>query len=145
MTGRVKLGIWGGNGGNFHDIDGHPTRLAKIVIRSGDVIDSLAYEYVQDGKIISVGPWGGSGGKSTTIDFQSGEFLTAINGTTSSFGNIRNLLRSITFITNVRKLGPFGVEHGTPFSIPIAHGRVVGFYGRSGSYVDAIGIYLMPN
>ncbi|XP_020102118.1 protein GOS9-like [Ananas comosus] len=145
MAGRVKLGLWGGNGGNPRDIDGNPTRVSKIVVRSGQAIDSLAYDYDQDGKTVQAGPWGGSGGNPTTIVFQAGEFLTAVNGTTSPFNNVANMLRSLTFVTNVRKYGPFGVEEGTPFSVPVTNGRVVGFYGRSGVYVDALGIYLMPN
>ncbi|XP_020101960.1 protein GOS9-like [Ananas comosus] len=145
MAGLVKLGLWGGNNGSARDIDGRPTRLAKIVIRAGDAIDSLAFEYVQDGKTFTAGPWGGSGGKSTMIEFQPGEYLIAINGTTGPLGVVSNLVRSLTFISNVRTYGPFGIEHGTPFSIPVANGRIVAFYGRSGMNLDAIGIYLLPN
>ncbi|XP_020101268.1 protein GOS9-like isoform X1 [Ananas comosus] len=145
MAGRIKLGLWGGNGGTLCDIDGHPIRLTKIVIRSGHVIDSLAYEYVQDGKTFSVGPWGGSGGTSTTIEFQPGEFLIIIDGNFGEFEGF-NVVRSLTFITNVRPYGPFGIEDvGTPFFIPVASGRIVAFYGRFGQYVDAIGMYLTPN
>ncbi|XP_020102056.1 protein GOS9-like [Ananas comosus] len=145
MAGLVKLGLWGGDGGSPRDIDGYPTRLSKIVVRSGQAIDSLYFEYVQDGKTFEAGPWGGSGGRPNEITFEPGEYLTAINGTTSQFSDVTNLLRSLTFVSNVRKYGPFGPEQGTPFSVPIANGRVVGFYGRSGTLVDAIGIYLMPN
>ncbi|XP_020101450.1 mannose/glucose-specific lectin-like [Ananas comosus] len=109
------------------------------------VIDSLAFEYVLDGKAYEAGPWGGSGGNPSQIVFESGEYLTAMNGTTGPFNQVANILRSLTFVTSIRKYGPFGVEEGTPFSVPVANGRIVGFYGRSGVYVDALGIYLMPN
>nr|CAD1816961.1 unnamed protein product [Ananas comosus var. bracteatus] len=143
-SGRTRQAwIMGRNGGNPRDIDGNPTRVSKIVVRSGQAIDSLAYDYDQDGKTFEAGPWGGSGGN--PLRYDSGEFLTAINGTTSPFNNVANILRSLTFVTNIRKYGPFGVEEGTPFSVPVTNGRVVGFYGRSGVYVDALGIYLMPN
>ncbi|XP_020101270.1 salt stress-induced protein-like isoform X3 [Ananas comosus] len=145
MAGRVKLGYFGGDGGNHHDINGYPTRVTKIVIRSSDVIDSLAYEYVEDGKTFSVGPWGGSGGTSTTIEFQPGEFLTAIDGSMGDFHGISDLVKSLSFSTNVRNYGPFGIAGETPFSIPIQSGRVVAFYGRSATYVNAIGIYLLPS
>lgn len=67
QAGRVKLGLWGGNGGNPQDINGNPTRVSKIVVRSGQAIDSLAYAYDQDGKTFEAGPWGGSGGNPTTV------------------------------------------------------------------------------
>lgn len=63
----MKLGLWGGNGGNPQDISGSSTRVSKIVIRSGQAIDSLYFEYVQDGKTSAAGPWGGSGGNPTEV------------------------------------------------------------------------------
>lgn len=52
------------------------------------------------------------------------------------------VIRSLTFSSNKRKFGPFGVEGGTPFSMPMEGGQIVGFKGRSGWYVDAIGFYI---
>ncbi|OAY75751.1 Salt stress-induced protein [Ananas comosus] len=144
MSGLVKLGLWGGNEGTLHDIDGHPTRLTKIVIRSAHAIDALQFDYVEDGKTFAAGQWGGNGGNSDTIEFQPGEYLIAIKGTTGPLAGVANLVRSLTFISNMRTYGPFGLEHGTPFSVPVASGRIVAFYGRFGSLVDAFGIYLMP-
>ncbi|XP_020101452.1 salt stress-induced protein-like [Ananas comosus] len=145
-AGRVKLGTWGGNRGALHDIDGYPTRLSKIVIHSGHAVDSLSFEYDRDGKTFKAGPWGGSGGDPTKIEFKPGEYLTEIKGTVGTFADIDNLVRSLTFVTNVNKsYGPFGVEQGTRFSVPVAHGRIVALYGRSGTYLDAIGVYLMRN
>lgn len=63
----LKLGLWGGRGGNLCDIDGYSRRLSKIVIRSGQAIDSLAFEYVLDGKAYEAGPWGGSGGNPSQV------------------------------------------------------------------------------
>lgn len=52
------------------------------------------------------------------------------------------MIRSLTFKSNKRTFGPFGVEEGTPFTFSMDGGLVVGFKGRSGWYVDAIGFHL---
>ena len=53
-----------------------------------------------------------------------------------------DVIRSLTFATNLETYGPYGVEEGTPFSLPIKQGFVVGFTGRSGRLLDAIGVRL---
>lgn len=52
----------------------------------------------------------------------------------------------LSFATN-RGLtyGPYGRGGATPFSLPIANGRIVNFFGRGGIYVDAIGVYVAPS
>ena len=52
------------------------------------------------------------------------------------------VIRSLTFKSNRRTFGPFGVEEGTPFSLSMDGGQIVGFQGRSGWYLDAIGFHL---
>lgn len=51
-----------------------------------------------------------------------------------------DVVTSLTFITNKKTYGPFGVVVGRQFqSSP--QGRVVGFFGRSGKFLDSIGIF----
>lgn len=52
------------------------------------------------------------------------------------------VIRSLTFRSNRRTFGPFGVEEGTPFSLPMEGGQIVGFKGKCGWYVDAIGFHI---
>ena len=40
------------------------------------------------------------------------------------------------------KYGPNGDEIGQAFTSSVAPGRVVGFHGRSGAYLDAIGVHM---
>lgn len=54
------------------------------------------------------------------------------------------LIRSLTFHSNKRTYGPFGVEEGTYFTFPKMHGKIVGFLGKYGWYLDAIGFYVEP-
>jgi hypothetical protein len=61
-------GPWGGCGGSPKDIIGVPRRLESITIRSGWVIDSLAFSYVDEtGQRRNAGPWGGCGGCEHTV------------------------------------------------------------------------------
>jgi hypothetical protein len=80
------------------------------------------------------------------ISFSPDEHLTAVEGT---FGRCRSVpevvITSLTFRTDKgRTYGPYGEGTGTPFSIPAANGCIVGFWGRSGWLLDAIGVYIMP-
>ena len=55
------------------------------------------------------------------------------------------IVRSLEVITNLKKYGPFGKEEGTPFELcaPGHGGQIIGFHGRSGAYLDAIGVYAL--
>lgn len=71
------------------------------------------------------------------------EILTKIHGYYGSFNHLGpNLVRSLSFESNKKTYGPFGVEQGTYFSVPLTGAKIVGFHGRCGWYVDAIGVYL---
>ncbi|KAL4629030.1 hypothetical protein ACB092_05G279700 [Castanea dentata] len=74
----------------------------------------------------------------------SKEFLVCIVG---FYGPVKGsdsfkALRSITFYKNKAKYGPYGVEIGHAFTSSVAPGKVVGFHGRSGVYLDAIGVHM---
>lgn len=54
-----------------------------------------------------------------------------------------NVIKSLTFHTNIRKAGPFGDEQGNSISTKIKEGKIVGFHGKSGLFLDAIGVHVM--
>lgn len=73
------------------------------------------------------------------------EFLISLHGYYGSLyegGSVS--VRSLTFESNKRTYGPYGVEQGTYFTLPITRGKIIGFHGRSGWYLDAIGVYIEP-
>ncbi|EXB51027.1 hypothetical protein L484_023729 [Morus notabilis] len=79
-----------------------------------------------------------------TLEFPY-EFLVSVSGHTSVLPRLatgKDVIRSLTFKTNKKTYGPYGDEEGTPFSLPIENGLIVGFKGRSGFVLDAIGFYL---
>lgn len=54
-----------------------------------------------------------------------------------------NIIKSLTFHTTKTKYGPFGDELGSPFSSNTKEGVIVGFHGRAGLFIDAIGVHMM--
>ncbi|XP_072967197.1 jacalin-related lectin 19 [Typha angustifolia] len=142
----VKVGPWGGNGGSTWD-DGSYNGVRKITMTYGKCIDSIMIEYDKNGKPVLAEKHGGIGGNHTIqIELKyPDEFLTTISGHYAPV--VRGgspVIRSLTFKSNQGIFGPFGTEEGTPFSFPMDGGTIVGFCGRSGWYLDAIGLHLSP-
>ena len=76
------------------------------------------------------------------FDFPS-EVLTHITGFYDSAIIMGpTVVRSLTFHTNKRTYGPYGDECGTYFSTSFTNGRIVGFHGREGWYIDGIGVHV---
>ncbi|KAJ6998693.1 hypothetical protein NC653_014763 [Populus alba x Populus x berolinensis] len=141
----VAVGPWGGQDG-FRWDDGVHSTVRQLVIAYGAGIDSLQIEYDKKGSSIWSQLHGGNGGMKTAVKLDyPHEFLTSIHG---YYGSLNGwgpvFVRSLTFQSNKKTYGPFGVEHGTYFSFPMSGGKIVGFHGMSGLYLDAIGIYLKP-
>jgi len=73
------------------------------------------------------------------------EFLIGVSGSIGTFNSQLNVITSLTFVTNARSYGPFGKGRRTSFHIPMqGNGCIVGFFGRSGRYLNAIGVYTNP-
>ncbi|KAK1699164.1 hypothetical protein QYE76_015861 [Lolium multiflorum] len=165
--GVVKVGPWGGSGGLAFSMPGSgggPARLLSVFVEHTDAVHGFSYEYLQAGVRRTSGPPDGHRyapkgigpvvTTGSTIEFSSDEQLTAVEGT---FGRWRGgwamdgqlpeqvVVTSLTFHTDKGETyGPYGEETGTPFSIPAANGCIVGFWGRSGWLLDAIGVYITP-
>ena len=81
------------------------------------------------------------------VQLGESEVVTQVSGTVGSFDGIAAVVTSIKFVTNLGTYGPWGEEKGTPFAVPVqpGGGGVVGFFARSGIYLDAIGVYVRPS
>lgn len=141
-----RVGPFGGNGGRTRDIRVAPHRLENVTIYSKEGIDSLAFSYTDhNGQQRTAGPWGGSGGRVSKINLGHSEYLIKVSGTTSSFYGLANVVTSLTFVTNAASYGPFGKGRGEPFELPVqSNSSIVGFFGRAGALLDAIGFYVRP-
>ncbi|KAK7301735.1 hypothetical protein RJT34_12607 [Clitoria ternatea] len=140
----VSVGPWGGNGG-YRWNDGVYSTVRQLVIVHEEGIASIQIEYDKKGSSVWSQKHGGSGGQKIDkikLDYPD-EFLRSIDGyygTLNEWGPI--IIRSLSFESNRKIYGPFGVEQGTYFSLPMTGGKIVGFHGRYGWYLDAIGVYM---
>ncbi|KAG2319688.1 hypothetical protein Bca4012_054073 [Brassica carinata] len=142
----ASVGPWGGQSGHAWD-DGMFTNVKQIVIAHGYSIDSIQVEYDKNGSSVWSEKRGGKGGikvDKINLDYPH-EYLTSVKGTYSAFDVWGNLcIRSLSFESNRKRYGPFGVESGTYFSMPKSDSKIIGFHGKAGWYLDAIGVYLQP-
>ncbi|KAL6597402.1 hypothetical protein ACP70R_046842 [Stipagrostis hirtigluma subsp. patula] len=164
--GAISVGTWGGSGGEpfYMPDDLNVRRLRRISLRhSDDVIHQLAYEYeislaghVGLSKMASPGglphPFVYKGVRAThkQILLDEDEHVTAVEGMIGHLAHVPDVaITSLTFRTNTgRTYGPYGSKSssGTSFSVPAANGAcIVGFWGRSGRFLDAIGVYIKPS
>nr|CAB3465820.1 unnamed protein product [Digitaria exilis] len=148
-AGPIKIGTWGGDGGEDFDVTEAPKRLESVTIRAGYVVDAIGFSYIdQLGKKHTVGPCGGNGGNDTTSQLAPSEYVKNFYGTIGDFeGNW--VVASLTIETNIETYGTYGTDQSTHFSIPLPKdASIVGFFGRAGALLDAIGVYVsgfIPN
>jgi len=144
----VKVGPWGDNGGIEVDIT-TPVQLKSLTVYSTDSSDGhicgFSFTYIdKNGGPNDAGPWGTiKGKKNPPFYLKQGEYVNNISGTTAD----GNGVTSLKFTTNQKRdYGPFGCERGTAFSVPLPdgmhNGAVVGFFGRSGDSLVALGVYV---
>ena len=140
--------------------------------RSGTIIDSIKFSYVdQAGQLLDLGEvleenkiWSVDSFNEILCDFLSfifkqqtllysfamqfvlstSEFLKEVSGTFALYGrDNHNIITSLKFVTHVKSYGPFGQAKGTTFTIPVQkNSSIVGFFGRSGIYLDALAVYV---
>ncbi|XP_040260293.1 horcolin [Aegilops tauschii subsp. strangulata] len=118
MSKPVKIGPWGGNSGSERDVQPKPTRMGI--------------------------KWGGTGGTEDTINLDATNYVTEISGTVGKFGT-DDIVTSLKIVTSKGVTKTYGSGTGTPFRVPVLDGgKIVGFFGRAGAFLDAIGFYISP-
>jgi jacalin-like lectin domain-containing protein len=87
--------------------------------------------------------FGGDGGTPFQFSISDKDYLTLISGTVG-VNNGSVVLFSLQFFTqNGNKSPVFGSATSTPFNFQCPPGyQISGIFGRSGSAVDALGVYL---
>ncbi|RWW21725.1 hypothetical protein GW17_00014115 [Ensete ventricosum] len=141
QNGAIKVGAWGGNGGSAFDM-GPAYRIISVKIFSGDVVDAVDITFSYNGKT-ETRHFGGSGGNPHEIVLAEDEHLVGMAGEVANYHGLV-VVGKLGFTTNKKTYGPFGNTGGTPFSLPITAGKISGFFGRGGQFIDAIGVYLEP-
>jgi jacalin-like lectin domain-containing protein len=140
------LGSSGGVGGNYFS-DGQAggqfssgdRRLTEVRIRSGVFIDAiqLVYEDVIGQKIISP-MHGGTGGTLSVFKLAPGEYITRISG---KYGWYIDHLLIETNKGKAKGWGGTGGSANYTYTAPPGS-SIHGFFGRSGTFIDAIGVIL---
>jgi len=75
------------------------------------------------------------------IDLGPAEYIKEISGTFGRLGNMANIVTSLRFLTNENNEYNSGCATGEAFKIQLHEGSILGFFGRAGDFLDAIGIY----
>lgn len=141
---QVQSGLFGGGGGNpFDDRDIAPAPIKKIVslaIRHGSLVDAVQATYLLENGATWSGPkHGGDGGSQSEVLLQPGESIVAF---VIRSGSLVDNLTVVTEQSGVfKQYGPFGGNGGGSGAVI---GAIVSLYGRSGSKLDAIGVWGNP-
>ena len=144
VTPRVLLqsNLFGGPGGNF--FDDHNVNIVGIVgmrIRAEDrAVNSIQVTYrLRDGSNYTAPMHGQTGGTEYSFTLADGENLNRMEG---EFNQriTTGVIDSLTFYSNMNNVyGPYGTTGQIQFSFTAT--KFVAFFGRAGSFIDAIGVY----
>lgn len=151
--------VYGGHGNNW--TDGTYSGVRRIIVTANEHAltsfqmhyglegddgfkDRIFYSHLHGGTV-GRPHQGALGNRSEYSLNYPDEMLTKISG---HFGNYKAwpegwvVIKSLTFHTNKAKYGPCGQEQGTPFETEEG-GKIVGFFGSSGTLLDSIGVYML--
>jgi hypothetical protein len=132
-----KSTIYGGNGGNsFTDDLTTEKIITRVIVRHGELVDSIQLRWKTSSGDRSGERHGGGGGAESYFDLNEGECIESISGEAGDF------VRKLAFKTNAGKEYTFGKGGcgSKPFTIDVKGKKILGFWGRSGAYLDAIGV-----
>lgn len=135
------LGSSGGAGGNyFSDPQIGGLRVVEVRIRSGAYIDAIQFVYEQKvtKQIIEGKKHGGSGGTLSVFKLQPDEYITRITG---KHGNFVDSLQLVTNKGRTKGWGGTGGSVHYTYSAPPGT-EIHGLFGRSGAFLDAVGVIL---
>ncbi len=139
IAAQFEAGSSGGGGGAAF-LDNPPTdflQLDRVILCGGRLVDSIETVYVDgSGNIYSYGKHGGNGGSCKTLNFMSGEYISKVSGKSGSE------VDSLTIRTNMGRTLSVGGTGGYSSFLYTGNDQfqIVGFKGRSGSRIDAIGV-----
>ncbi|GAB2213835.1 hypothetical protein Droror1_Dr00018155 [Drosera rotundifolia] len=141
IPGIVRKGGPGGDPWSFKTSTG----ITEIIVFQGSNIKSIS---LRDANDHQSGTFGGLNpndlGEESRIHLNWPlEYVTTITGSYGTFAGLL-VITSLSFTTNLSTYGPFGVNFGTSFSIPMEGSVVIGFHGAFGHYLDTIGVYVKP-
>lgn len=135
--------VSGGEGGtNFSDVDlPRGSRMIEVHVYAGKYVDAIQALYLlPDGRRLMSPKYGGPGGDKNVFLIDSDEFIVALSGRHG------NYIDSIQIHTNKRTFPRLGGSGGSQdYRVDVGTGnQAVGFIGRAGKYLDAVGLAFVP-
>jgi hypothetical protein len=135
--------VYGGQGGSpFSDLEiPYGARVYEVYVFSGNYVDAVQISYMlPDGRSVKGARHGGSGGRQNVFRLDSDEYIIGLSGRCGAY------VDSIRIQTNKRTSSLFGGRGGIrDYRVDISYGnQAVGFAGRAGNYLDAIGLTYSP-
>jgi len=153
MANLSELGPSGGTGGNSGDTDSdagfiQPLSRVTNVLLTFDDTNHHALEsvrFVHDGATGLLPHHGGAAHEETNVHLNLDEHITKISGTYNKDGDKGPFVTSVQIETttgaNNTTVPPGGVTDGAKYTYAAPDNfEIVGFFGRSGSLIDAIGV-----
>jgi hypothetical protein len=134
-----QTSLAGGSGGtDFLDGDiPAGARIVEVRVEAGEFIDSVQMIYsFPGGRPVEAARHGGEGGRRGSFRLEQGEYIIGLSGRCGKY------LDSLRIHTNRRTSQLFGGSGGEQdFRIDVPdESQATGFVGRSGKYLDAIGL-----
>ncbi|KAJ4903899.1 Jacalin-related lectin 22 [Raphanus sativus] len=139
-----KLEAQGGTEGRVWD-DGFYDGVKTMRIgQDNSRITYLECEYVKGGKL-ETRCHGKKGEKQFEIVLVPGEYIKSVEATYDKTSFFRNtVLTSLKLETSAGRTSFFGYKTGKMFVLKQKDRRLVGFHGREGDAIDAVGAYFAP-
>ena len=111
--------------------------VTEIALRGGSAVDSVKLT-LNTGALPA---HGGTGGGEMSLKLGRGESISVVHAWVGTYNN-NTCLVGIELVTDKNKKVTVGQQTGTPttFNVPSSF-HVVGFFGRSGTIVDQLGVY----
>lgn len=78
------------------------------------------------------------------IKLEPDEYLVTIRGSLGKFNGVQ-VMTSLVFVSNKRSYAASGDAPATiNFNLPVNSGKISGFFGKYGWYLDTIGVFMAP-
>ena len=146
--------LFGGSGGNAFDVESITNIVAikALKIWSSSRIASIEVTYLTTaGKTLNALKHGAhnDNGRLNSIEFEEGEEIVQMEIGTyldNSLLKPKDIVGKLKIVTQKdngsrKEYGPYGHRSTKEYTL---EGRVIAFFGRSGWYLDAIGMYYIP-
>ncbi|XP_010545656.1 PREDICTED: jacalin-related lectin 23-like [Tarenaya hassleriana] len=142
-----ELDAQGGNGGDLWDDDTYDGVRKVYVGRNDHCVTYVKFDYDKGGLLESRDH--GRRAQSPiefVLDYPE-EYITSVEGTYSFVGHFGNtIVTSLSLKTSKQRASPLvGIVTGTKFVLEDKGGKLIGFHGRSGHALDALGAYFVPS